>query len=103
MEHTTAHQIAEVMKKGGGFMEALADAYLKADALNGRRILDMWSNEIEDLFARFGPSRTYSADVTVTVQAKNPEEAYDLIAEQVFAVDLGSKVIVEHVDEPEEV
>ena len=41
------YYVAQAMRRGGGFMTALADALLKADSDNTHRILSGWKESIQ--------------------------------------------------------
>lgn len=47
------YYVAEAMRRGGGFMTALADALLKADKDNTRRILSTWGQEIQRQYSQY--------------------------------------------------
>lgn len=44
------YYVAQAMTRGGGFMERLSDALLKADGDNRRKILRTWESDISDLW-----------------------------------------------------
>lgn len=88
------NEIAEAMRKGGGFMSSLADALMRSDETNAQRILDAWHDEILDLWVTFGERKKYHVDMTVEIEAKDMDDAW----ERAF---VDGEVV--YVDEPVEV